>query len=157
MFCLQCGNEIKDGAKFCGKCGWAVPVTVVQEAAQVVPVEKRCASCGTALKDGAKFCPKCGGAVQAGVPTYGNAGTQYQGVKQEKQSVSSKNYSTLLILSILLGLFGVDRFYVGKIGTGILKFITCGGCYVWWIIDIISVVKGKFTDKNGNTIKKIGG
>ena len=153
MFCKKCGNEVKDGAKFCGKCGWAVPAATAQAAS----VEKRCASCGTALKDGVKFCPKCGGAVSADVTAYGKAVTQYQGVKQEKQSVSSANYSTLLILSIFLGCFGADRFYVGKIGTGILKLITCGGCYVWWIIDIISVVKGKFTDKNGNAIKKIGG
>ena len=67
MFCPKCGNEVKDGAKFCAKCGWAVPVTAVPTVVvQTAPVEKRCASCGTALKDGVKFCPKCGGAVSAG-------------------------------------------------------------------------------------------
>ena len=64
MFCAQCGGKIVDGAKFCGKCGWAVPVAA-QVAAQSAPLEKQCAVCGTVLKDGMKFCPKCGGAVPA--------------------------------------------------------------------------------------------
>jgi len=64
MFCPKCGNEIKDGAKFCAKCGWAVPAATAQAAS----VEKRCASCGTVLKDGVKFCPKCGGAVSTELP-----------------------------------------------------------------------------------------
>jgi hypothetical protein len=61
MFCPQCGNNIKDGAAFCGNCGWAVPVIAVQEV--VIPIEKKCASCGTVLKDEAQFCPNCGQAV----------------------------------------------------------------------------------------------
>jgi len=66
MFCPQCGNNVKDGMKFCGSCGWAVPATAVQAA--VIPTEKKCASCGTVLKDGASFCPNCGHAVHADVP-----------------------------------------------------------------------------------------
>jgi RNA polymerase subunit RPABC4/transcription elongation factor Spt4 len=56
MFCPQCGNNVKEGVKFCGGCGWAVP-------AAAVPAANRCSSCGTALKDGVKFCPNCGGAA----------------------------------------------------------------------------------------------
>jgi len=62
MFCPQCGNDVKDGAKFCSKCGWAVPNAPVQNAQ---PAEQRCTSCGTVLKEGARFCPNCGGAVSA--------------------------------------------------------------------------------------------
>jgi len=59
MFCANCGNNIKDGLRFCEKCGWAVPVTAS------VPDVKKCASCGTVLNDEMRFCPKCGGAVPA--------------------------------------------------------------------------------------------
>lgn len=63
-----------------------------------------------------------------------------------------KSKTTTLILAILLGSIGVDRFYLGKIGTGILKLITLGGCGIWWLIDIILVATGKATDKSGNSL-----
>ncbi len=50
-----------------------------------------------------------------------------------------KNWIAALILSILVGSLGVDRFYMGYIGTGILKLITLGGLGIWWIIDLILI------------------
>jgi len=67
---------------------------------------------------------------------------------------SDKDWTVLLILSILLGGLGVDHFYTGKIGTGILKLITAGGCMIWYIIDIINIVTEKFTDSDGNVVRK---
>jgi hypothetical protein len=49
------------------------------------------------------------------------------------------NWTLVLILSILVGSLGVDRFVMGKIGTGILKLITWGGLGIWWIIDVILI------------------
>jgi len=57
-------------------------------------------------------------------------------------------------LSFFLGGLGVDRFYVGKIGTGILKLITAGCFGIWWLIDLIMILAGKFKDKDGNIISK---
>ena len=52
-----------------------------------------------------------------------------------------------LLLSIFLGSLGVDRFVMGKVGTGILKLITMGGFGVWWLIDLILIAtKHKFKD-----------
>ncbi len=41
------------------------------------------------------------------------------------------------------------RFYVGKVGTGILMFFTAGGALIWWIKDFVKIIRGEFTDKEG--------
>lgn len=49
------------------------------------------------------------------------------------------NWLLTLIMSILFGSLGVDRFIMGHIGLGILKLITMGGCGIWWLIDLILI------------------
>ena len=51
------------------------------------------------------------------------------------QSLDFKNPTAALILSLLLGYLGIDRFYIGDIGQGVGKLLTGGGCGVWTIID----------------------
>jgi hypothetical protein len=53
-----------------------------------------------------------------------------------------KNFTTAIILSILVGGFGVDRFYLGCTKTGILKLITFGGLGIWALIDLIRLATG---------------
>ena len=65
-----------------------------------------------------------------------------------------KNWLVTLLLSIFVGSLGVDRFYLGYIGLGILKLITCGGFGIWWLIDLIMIAMGKMTDSNGQPLVK---
>jgi TM2 domain-containing membrane protein YozV len=70
--------------------------------------------------------------------------------EQKKQMVA-------LLLSIFLGGLGVDRFYVGKVGTGLLKLfisiLTLGlFSWVWWLIDIILIASGSMKDKWGREL-----
>ncbi len=58
-------------------------------------------------------------------------------IQTTKKPIRKRNYVVALILSIFLGVLGVDRFYVNHIGLGILKLITGGGLGIWWLIDII--------------------
>ena len=62
---------------------------------------------------------------------------------------SNRDWLVALVLSVIVGTLGVDRFYLGKIGTGILKLITFGGLGVWTIIDIILIAIKKLDDKEG--------
>lgn len=66
---------------------------------------------------------------------------------------SDKDWLVTLLLSLFLGTLGIHRFYVGKIGTGILQLITLGGCGVWTLIDLIMIITGNFKDKDGNVIE----
>ncbi|WLR41327.1 TM2 domain-containing protein [Bacillus carboniphilus] len=67
--------------------------------------------------------------------------------------MSEKNWVATLLLCFFLGVLGVHRFYVGKIGTGILMLITGGGFGIWVLIDFIMIIVGSFKDKEGNPIK----
>jgi len=66
---------------------------------------------------------------------------------------SSKGFVPTLLLCFFFGVLGVHRFYVGKVGTGILQLLTLGGLGIWALIDFIMIVVGSFTDKQGNFIK----
>ena len=50
-------------------------------------------------------------------------------------SVEYKDPTISLVLSLILGLYGIDRFFIGDIGIGIGKLLTCGGCGIWAIVD----------------------
>ena len=70
--------------------------------------------------------------------------------------VSSKSRLVALLLCIFLGYLGIHRFYVGKTGTGILWLIT-GGCFgIGYVVDLIMIIIGSFTDKSGAFVSKWG-
>ena len=62
---------------------------------------------------------------------------------------SGKSFLVTWLLALLVGVFGVDRFYLGKVGTGILKLVTFGGLGIWALVDLILVLMNKTRDKNG--------
>lgn len=67
--------------------------------------------------------------------------------------VSEKSGIACLLFLIFLPILGFHRFYVGKIGTGILFLITAGLFGLWWLIDLILLVAGSFKDANGNVVR----
>jgi TM2 domain-containing membrane protein YozV len=67
--------------------------------------------------------------------------------------VSKKNGIVCLLLCFFLGCLGIHRFFVGKIGTGVLMLITLGGFGIWALIDLIMIIIGKFTDASGKAVK----
>ncbi len=68
--------------------------------------------------------------------------------------MSPKSKTIAFLLCLFFGCQGFHRFYVGKIGTGILYLVTFGFCGIGWIFDLLSIVLGYFRDSNGLYVGK---
>jgi TM2 domain-containing membrane protein YozV len=68
-------------------------------------------------------------------------------------TIQLKDPTIGLIISILAGHFGVDRFFIGDTGLGIAKLLTCGGLGIWTIIDWF-MIQGATRDKNMQIIQQ---
>ncbi|HEV2178203.1 MAG TPA: TM2 domain-containing protein [Terriglobia bacterium] len=127
MFCRNCAHQMPDQAEFCTACGQRPMLG-----------NRYCWSCGAEAQPLAEICVKCG--VRLGGVPAGQAGQQ-------------KEFLVALLLSILLGTLGVDRFYLGYVGLGIVKLLTAGGCGIWWIIDVVLIATDKLPDAQGRPLR----
>ena len=69
------------------------------------------------------------------------------------EAISPKSRLATTLLAFFLGGLGIHRFYLGKIGTGIIMLLTAGGLGIWALIDFIMAVSGVMKDKEGKLIK----
>jgi TM2 domain-containing membrane protein YozV len=74
--------------------------------------------------------------------------------KISKSKKSEKDYLATLLLSIFVGMLGVDRFYLGNVGTGILKLVTIGGLGIWFVLDIFLIATKQMKDSEGKIVDK---
>jgi len=70
------------------------------------------------------------------------------------EPVGDKDWSTAMLLSIFLGFLGIDRFYLGQTGLGVLKLVTLGGCGIWKLVDIILIAMNKLPDAQGRSLRQ---
>lgn len=99
--------------------------------------------------------------------TYGNRipATMYQMVRDRLQTMDQasanmafmqmKDPTLIILLSIFLGGYGVDRILIGDVGLGIAKLLTCGGCGIWWLIDLF-LIMDRTKEKNAQKLIGIG-
>ena len=129
MFCRNCGKELIGTPEICLNCG-----------AKPSAGNSFCQACGAATNPLAEICIKCGAGL----------------AKAEAVDISPKSRLTTTLLCILptwVGVAGIHRFYLGKIGTGIAMLLTYGGLGIWTLIDFIFAVSGSMKDKEGKLIK----
>lgn len=67
---------------------------------------------------------------------------------------SEKDWVLTLVLSCIFGTLGVDRFYLGYIGLGILKLVTFGGLGVWYVIDVVMIALNRVNDARGFPLRR---
>ena len=96
------------------------------------------------------YCQKCGKEIPAGSVNCECGGQA--AVAQPAVSDGRKEWLVALLLSIFVGQLGVDRFYLGYVGLGILKLLTGGGLGIWWLIDVIMIATGSLKDSQGREL-----
>ncbi len=120
---------------FCRNCAHPLPDDTVF-----------CVACGQRALLGTRYCSNCGAATLPSTEVCVKCGVRVV-------RVSDKNLSTTVLLSSFLGVFGVDRFYLGYTGLGILKLLTLGGCGLWALVDLVLIILKKLPDAQGNPLR----
>ena len=115
-----------------------------------------CSHCGAQIADNVQYCPSCGAAAGARAapgaqqpqppppPPYAQP--------LQPADVSPSSRLVAILLCFFVGGLGIHRFYVGKIGTGLLQLCTFGGLGIWWLYDWILVIAGGFRDVEGRRV-----
>ncbi len=99
-----------------------------------------CQKCGVEVNNDAVVCIKCGCAISR------------EPIGEEKRKC--KSWLAALLLSFFLGGWGIDRFYLGYAGLGLLKLFTFGGCGLWWLIDFVLIATNSMLDSDGKPLSK---
>lgn len=133
MRCARCGRDNPMGAIFCIGCGAPMPQSPPQpqSPSQSAPEYKS--------QPQYQSQPNVPPTYYA-QPVYGN---------QYAQPCSQFSRWLAFVLCFFVGVLGIHRFYVGKVGTGILYLCTGGLFGIGWLIDIIMIACGSFTDEAG--------
>ncbi len=83
-----------------------------------------------------------------------NPTTNHTATKYNNPNISEYSWLTTLLLCGFIGNLGIHRFYVGKIGTGVLMLFTLGGFGIWTLIDLIIICTRNFKDINNQVVSK---
>lgn len=135
VYCKKCGSTLEEGANFCMKCGTKVVSSDEVQTPAVVTDSKREERVRYWLSANAAKLP------EAQLHSLKERLMNMSDVEFDRISyVSLTDPTMMLIISIFFGSLGVDRFALGDVGLGIGKLLTCGGLYIWWIIDLFNIM-----------------
>lgn len=121
-----------------------------------------CPSCGAPIVGGKDktvlVCEYCGKEIWL----EGKAAGTKPAARAEHPSIEAPveyspcSHTNTLVLALLFGVFGGHRFYTGHVASGVIQLFTGGGMYIWWLIDIFSILSGSFRDSQGRPLNHQG-
>ena len=118
-----------------------------------------CRKCGKEVSEESAFCPHCGASLQGNLeqqtrqPVIVNVVNNNSNQNTNGAGYIPKSKWAAFFLCLFLGEIGAHRFYVGKVGTGILYLLTVGIFGIGWLIDLLRILVGAFRDKNGHPLQ----
>lgn len=74
-------------------------------------------------------------------------------LRRDVVGTPTRSQAVTYLLAAFLGMFGADRFYLGQTGLGIAKLLTCGGCGIWSLVDVILAGMAVQKDVDGNSLQ----
>jgi serine/threonine protein kinase len=86
-------------------------------------------------------------------PNFTGANERDTARRTDLTGISNRKRLVAFLLCFFMGFLGVHRFYVGKAGTGVLQIFTLCGLGIWWVVDLLMILTGSFTDKEGFRLK----
>jgi TM2 domain-containing membrane protein YozV len=122
--------------------------------AEPVAEQLFCPQCGARMLSAERFCGNCGWDAERPeeAPPPNRPRREPPPTPRRTGPPSDYNRLTTFLLCLLLGYFGVHRFYVGRVGSGILWLLTGGVLAVGWIYDLVMIATGEFVDQDGKRI-----
>ena len=109
---------------------------------------KLCPKCGAMVEEGMFTCTSCGATLAGGARNVKAQPVNGKKASNVNQTPNVKNQTTAVMLSALLGSLGVDRFYLGYAGSGVVKLLTLGGLGIWWLVDLVRLCAGSMRPAN---------
>jgi len=98
---------------------------------------KNCPFCGVEILSDAKKCIHCG-----------------EWLDGFSNDTKAKGFTTTLLLCIFLGGIGAHRFHTGYVGVAVAQLLTAGGCGLWVLVDLISILLGAYKDADGQKLAR---
>ncbi|MCR5453417.1 MAG: TM2 domain-containing protein [Bacteroidales bacterium] len=160
--------------RYCRNCGLVIPASATKcPFCDAAGGGNYCPKCGSGTMSGDTVCSVCSSPLtvrpnvgyipsQPPIPTQNNAGQQNRQQyapstpQNNRQMYGSdmRDWLTTLLLCIFLGYFGVHRFYTKHYLSGIVQFLTGGGCCIWWVVDLIMILTDSYRDGDGNKLQR---
>ena len=130
------------------------PAGALPPADEAEPEKLYCPQCGAQMLSTERYCGGCGWDASRPdeAPAPEKPRREPPSTPRRTGPPSDRNRLTTFLLCLLLGYFGVHRFYVGRVGSGIVWLITLGVFSIGWIYDLVMIATGEFVDDEGKRI-----